>query len=96
MTDWKIGDLALCVDDGPAKIICGMLEMDEKYIANLKVGAIYTITHIMKGRMTGCLGLGDITKMAGGISTRFVKVTPPEADEFDREVIDILIGEPVA
>lgn len=27
---------------------------------------------------------------------RFVKVTPPEANEFDREVIDLLIGEPVA
>ena len=96
MTDWKIGDLALCVDDGPVKIFGKFLEVDPIYVSNLKIGSFYTITDIAPSRDGKFIAIGDWGKRAGGISTRFIKVTPPEADEFDREVIDLLIGEPVA
>ena len=94
--EWKVGDLALCIDDGPVKIIGGCPEVEEEYVANLNCGSIYKISQITKGRTTNVIGIADMSKRAGGIESRFVKITPQESDEFDREVIDLLIREPVA
>lgn len=88
MTDWQIGDLALCVDDGPLKDLGGYSETNPRYVANLRSGAIYTITHICRGNYDpSFVGIGDASKLAGGWEKRFVKVTPDEPDEFDIEVI---------
>ena len=100
MSDWQVGDLALCVDDGPPRDVCGDggQETNPKYVANLRRGASYTVTQIVVCACgQGHVGIGDKAQLAGGVSSRFVKITPPAADEFDRETIALMnrVGEPV-
>lgn len=94
MIDWQVGDLALCVDDSPPKISpSGLVECRREYNNNLRAGSLYTITQIVFAA-DGSMGIADMLRRAGGYHFRFVKVTPPESDEFDREVIDQLAGVP--
>lgn len=93
---WQIGDLALCVDDRP----------HEKKGSNggLVRGRIYTVQSLYvspPGTVdAGKLGLTlvelPITRRDTRAfrSWRFVKVTPTEADDFDREIIGLLTGAP--
>ena len=81
MADWQPGDLALCWQKVP-------------YDDGLIVGAIYTVSGVFDGGFG--LHLKELPLEYGTcwISDRFRKVTPPEADEFDREVIALLTGKP--
>lgn len=93
--DWQIGDLALCIDDSPPRMIDGLLEARREYVEALRCGRVYTVTHIACGiTLPDCVGIGDIHQRAGGCADRFIKVTPPEADEFDHEVISLLAAIP--
>lgn len=83
--DWQVGDLALCVDDGPPRMIGGLIEAKREYVEALRRGRIYTVTHIAFGKTVDCIGLGDIHQKAGGVSSRFIKVMPSEADVEDIE-----------
>lgn len=103
MADWKVGDLALCVDAGPLRDVCGDggQETNPKYVANLKKGAFYTVTQVVVcncGR--GHVGIGDEYQLAGGYAARFIKITPEKADDFDRETIELMnrktVGETAA
>lgn len=81
MTIWRAGMLAVCVDDGPPKTLGGRLEADREYIANLKKGEIYRISHVVVGNFDpSFVGLGDINKRAGGCSTRFRPLNDAEDD----------------
>lgn len=99
--DWQVGDLALCVDDRR----CPSYRW-----GGLCAGRIYTVDAVTvdigprgfsalygKGRIG--LAFADAPTPSGTIgwdARRFLKVTPPSADEFDRETIALLNGELVA
>lgn len=81
MSDWQVGDLALCIRGG----------------ASIKAGEVHAVVSVWD---TG-LSLADkvsIARRGSYKKSRFVKVTPPAADDFDRETIALLNGvkEPVA
>lgn len=101
MRDWQAGDLALCVNDGRIRQ-AGRLNLPRP---ELRVGRVYTVTGVgLDGLVTAnmaCLFLAEVRSVApnGGFAqTRFRKVTPPAADEFDRETIALMngnrVGEP--
>lgn len=94
MSDWQVGDLALCIDAGPTKILDGHRECAPKWTAGLRLGAIYEVDQVVPSRSKKHIGL-RMKECVGGVSTRFIKVTPPAADEFDREVIEQMNGAPV-
>lgn len=94
MSDWQVADLALCVSNKPDR-------HDPK--AHLIVmGRVYPVAVVGLRNTDGALGLGfrevpveDNPKKAYGFSARrFIKATPPAADEFDREVISMMPGVP--
>lgn len=94
MSDWQIGDLALCVDDSPARRVDGHRENNDP--ASLVRGRIYNVLFVgpdVRGK--GLLGLAVTCKDWGWLADRFIKVTPPEADAFDTEVIEQMKGAPV-
>lgn len=94
MSNWQAGDLALCVN------------VSDRHYANLtgaagrklRKGAFYTVVG------TGVSMVGNLTLHLAELSGhpmsdeaaawRFVKITPPAADAFDREVIDLTLGKP--
>lgn len=75
---WKVGDLAVCVDDSPPRMIGGLIETKREYVERLRKGEIYRVTHIARGKTVDCIGLGDINKRAGGECTRFRPILPAE------------------
>ena len=88
--DWQPGDLALCVDDsiGTCSVKC------------LEAGKVYTVDGLDFDPAFADMGLhlcgvdrpwsDRWQQHIGWSELRFRKVTPPEADEFDREVIDLM------
>lgn len=93
--DWQPGDLALCVRRGILDHVC-----PAGVIVPL-VGGVYTVSRVwMHPEGCRCLDFDGVENgnpdphsripFWGFDADRFVKVTPPEADEFDREVIDLL------
>ena len=82
--DWEPGDLALCVDDVryPIDFETGPLP--------IKRGRFYTIDSVFNSFLGLGVHLIGVDEPRGYFVTRFIKVTPPEADEFDREVIDLM------
>ena len=95
--DWKVGDLALCVDTSPRKFPQGTAVAGSR----LRKGAIYTVTKVAIHPIVGlqCLWLlEEPTDSAGAY--RFRKITPEEADDFDLETIELMnrktVGETLA
>ena len=87
--DWQPGDLALSVEKGWSKI-----DRTER-------GRIYVVEAVWHHEVDNDLAFsfvgvdcgdpqGDDVDFYGFNPARFIKVTPLEADEFDREVIDLL------
>lgn len=98
--DWQVGDLALCVnlggwfDDGFTDANTG------PDVPGPKCGSIHMVVRVVVGpylalRLEGWEGENAVFE-----ADCFRKITPPEADEFDRETIDLMngapVGEPVA
>lgn len=86
--DWQIGDLALCVADRlpPPK---------DQPTKLLRVGAIYTVNSVRWSLGDQCVAIGLNEVRSNGPlgdwhESVFRKVTPPEADEFDREIIALM------
>lgn len=89
---WQVGDLALCIKPG----------------IRTRSGCIYRVRrvllpHTRRQADTGCYvinpslsllfeELPDRGRSCG--ATRFRKVTPPPADAFDREVIELMTSKP--
>jgi len=95
VSGWQVGDLALCVRTSSFKS-GGYTSIGGE---RLRQGAVYTVTGMSANENTGLLDLtlAEVKSMlaTGGFnSLRFRKVTPPKADEFDREVIEHLTGAP--
>lgn len=91
MSDWQVGDLALCVDDNRRPVT--------SRDTGLRRGKVYAVTDvqvvpIIPPRTGLALDGVDMSafrfRLAGAM--RFVKITPPDADEFDREVIEQMNG----
>lgn len=97
MTDWQKGDLALCVKVGPwlFKADKGGLEPS----TGPNAGAVLTVSAVNFGPNGPCLVFENFPEPKRGSrgyrASRFRKVTPPKADEFDREVIDLMNRKPV-
>lgn len=96
MADWQPGDLALCVRRG--LVICptnGHSRHRGGFVrgAALKEVASILRTPLDNGLFCGCVTL-TFADGSSGIEYRFVKVTPPEADAFDRETIALENGVP--
>ena len=91
MNGWEVGDLALCIDDAPPRDICGTgrLECDPSLIANLRCGALYTVTQVVVCVCGNHLGIGDKSARAGGYDKRFIKVTPPADMALESEGADV-------
>lgn len=97
MSGWEVGDLALCVSKPTAEeanfTVPGFMP---------EVGGIYqvsdvgTAVHVECGHEMFALAFEEDEDQSNGWNAaRFRKVTPPAADEFDREVIEQMNGAPV-
>lgn len=87
--DWEVGDLALCVRGGDT--VYGIWTADMQVAP--APGSIHLIDRVRD--FDGCLGLGSQDWVGFFEASRFVKVTPPAADEFDRETIELMNRKPV-
>lgn len=89
--DWQIGDLALCVRGGK-------IPTNTAHTQYPDTGAVYTVRFaaIAEFNFGEALALWfeDAPQNINGEKMwgagRFIKVTPEEADEFDREVIELM------
>jgi hypothetical protein len=82
MSGWEVGDLALCVDVGPAVWAGGKIECDGTYIGKLKKGCVYRVARIGKNEYAEALMMEC---GAGGFVHRFRKIKPdtePCEEEF--------------
>lgn len=97
--DWQPGDLALCIDDNQ-----GEITKDGDPVKLLRRGKTYVVEALDIDPAFAEVGLhlegvprpySALWRMNIGWSERrFRKITPPEADEFDREVIELMKGKP--
>jgi hypothetical protein len=89
VSDWQKGELALCIRKGP--------------VNTARPGRIYEVRQVVFWARTSWLGLivdgasNHANDRWGGAIAEcyFRKVTPPAADEFDRETIALMNSEPV-
>lgn len=100
MSDWKPGDLALCVDDAQCPIYPGTE-------GGIRKGGVYHVEIVrvvadFAGRE--CVGLGldrcnPVHPASGKVglhnAIRFRKIRPHTPDEQDAETIRLLTGAPV-
>ena len=92
MSAWQVGDLALCVNDGPVKCPeLGGFHRGDWAPAKGSIGTVVRIGchHDPRYAQCDCVGLTLDSGERGHI-LRFIKITPPSADEFDREVIEMM------
>lgn len=90
MSDWQVGDLALCVSN--------KRDQHDPKAHLLVMGRVYPVAVVGLRDTDGALALGfrevpveDNPKKAYGFSARrFIKATPSAADEFDRETIELM------
>lgn len=103
MSDWQVGDLALCVRLAPERgpFLFGEPEPGRAYEV-LGVSLVHFADDSIDIGLTldGAPDCTDEFHDPAGPTWwhgRFVKVTPQEADEFDRETIALMnrVGEPV-
>ena len=92
MSDWQAGDIALCVIGG--KMPYSKVTTVKEYP---KAGAFYKVVKAGEASMDFSLKKAlwfedappNLHEERVWAALRFVKVTPPEADEFDKEVIEL-------
>ena len=104
MSDWQIGDLAQCIrnvswiPEGTDHRADDIGTFSETFCKPV-TGSIYTVTDtaVMGREQHGGDGGDVLYLLCEGFlayfdARLFRKVTPPKADEFDREVIDLMVG----
>lgn len=93
MSGWQVGDLALCIKIGTWRTVTSMKEIRN----GPRPGSIHQVSAVaFPDDIGGSAALYFDEFMPGRFNgRRFRKVTPPKADEFDREVIEHLTGAPV-
>lgn len=90
--NWQVGDLALCVNDGPVGhywvhsgiIRCGGIYKVELPFVDHDGDHCLLLEQHHSGNLSG-----------GWLSCRFRKIDPHTADEEDAETIRLLTGQPV-
>ena len=89
MSDWQAGDIALCVKGGHFKYSRSDVQCPE-------AGRFYTVERVghadfIEGYLPALWLVDGPYNVTGKVwpQFRFVKVTPPEADEFDKETIEL-------
>lgn len=87
MSDWQVGDAALCIKDGVCPVRGALLPIHK--------GTVYTVTIVRRvkddfGEDRLALGLAGFGNKVGWNAICFRKITPPAADEFDRETIALM------
>ena len=93
--NWQPGDLALCVMDGGTTFAGELFDVIEV------IGTVWCAAEcgVDEGEATALVFANrrHPTNPFGAFVDipRFRKVTPPKADEFDREIIEIMTGKPV-
>ena len=87
--NWQAGDLALCVKAPTRPGHDGLTVPGRIYEVS---GVWRDIANSLVLGFVGVAEKGD--NFCGHLAFRFRKVTPPKADEFDREVIDLMLGKP--
>lgn len=88
--NWQVGDLALCIAE---KSWIGVATRQSPSNAP-QCGAVYSVEEVGRQDELDWIRLTELN--AKRFHTRhFRKITPPKADEFDREVIDLMLGKPV-
>lgn len=95
VTDWQVGDLALCVSQGPDP---------DDWAANCggpRLGSVQLVAEVQWLAEDGLSPEGVHLSFEDHFDSYFyhlgfVKVTPPAADDFDREVIQQMVREPVS
>lgn len=89
---WAPGDLALCVNDR---------KHGDERLKKIRAGCVYVVDGIGEAAEHELFGLSvplylkGVDDWFGHASERFIKITPPEADAFDHEIIDLMTGKPV-
>lgn len=88
MSDWQVGDLALCIANRlpPPK---------DQPTSLLRVGAVYNVRSVRWSHGDRCIAIGlNEVRSRGPLgdwhASVFRKVTPETADEFDRETIALM------
>lgn len=99
MSDWQVGDLALCVKLGPWCSFYHDSQIEEPGADGPKPGSVNRVIAVsLDPDNLVCLKFAEFPDDSlndyGFCASRFRKITPPEADEFDREVIDLLTKQP--
>ena len=93
--NWQAGDLALCVKIGRWRHVSGNFASGR----GMRAGVIASVRKVgvsVGGFATLWLEGWPGESFGDGFNaSRFRKITPPKADEFDREVIDLMLGKPV-
>lgn len=86
--NWQAGDIALCIEERGYDVPAPNL--------NPRKGRFYTVKHTTPNPVDpDILGLAfTVAPTVAFNSKYFRKVTPPAADEFDRETIALMRGAP--
>ena len=99
MSDWQKGDLALCIKVGEWRRLGEFGDLGG--IDNgPRAGMTLTVSEVLSFGNGQALKFVDFPDQPeagwkGYNTTRFRKITPDKADEYDREVIDLMAGKKV-
>jgi hypothetical protein len=85
MSDWQVGDLAVCVDDQPRHGDTQDLEF-----ANLKAGRVYRVVKVTWGGHGLHVDGAPVKRESGWWSDRFRKVTPDKREACEDEFVTLL------
>lgn len=91
--DWQKGDLALCVDNNRGYAANGHRTVSPDLIK----GKVYSVDGVAIFAETLAISLVGVKPGTFGtfrMASRFIKITPPESDEFDREIIELMNRKP--
>lgn len=89
--DWRIGDLALCIKQGAWRS-----RGEVNQYPPIRGGGVYRVADVATA--DGLTALWFDEYPGPGLEYAFahfcfIKITPPEADAFDREVIGLMAGQ---
>lgn len=96
--DWRVGDLALCIDDAPGRRNAGKVDGRwhcESINGQLRKGAIYTVWKVKFFPGPPAVLAMKMHEVDGPwLANRFRKIHPHAPDAEDRETIALLTGQP--
>ena len=93
MSDWQVGDLAVCVDDSPCR--CGApCRHPQNHAIQMVAGRTYTVNHwiVFQGKLYLTLAGVKIISHWGvhGRADRFRKIRPDEHEACEEEFVTLL------